>query len=165
MTEIHLIDLQEQPVVGRRQQIRMDQIAEIFETTLNDVLQAIRAAGATTAGAPYARYFGKPAETADVEVGFPVTEPFTATGDLVVSVLPAARAAEAIHRGPYDRLVETYREMELWAQEHKVVLLEEAWEIYEAGPESDPDPATWRTRILYPVSPPQVEQGEGGTDT
>ncbi|GAA1636131.1 GyrI-like domain-containing protein [Georgenia ruanii] len=157
MNDIHLIDLQEQPVVGVRQRVRMEDIKNLFDTAFEKVLEGIRAAGAAPAGAPYARYFGRPEETVDVEIGFPVQEPFPATGDLVVSTLPAARAAEVIHAGPYDTLPDTYRAMEQWIAEHQLQMLEESWEIYEAGPVSDPDPATWRTRILFPVSGPQVK--------
>ncbi len=158
MTEIHMIELLEQPVAGVRQQVRMEDLKNLFDTAFEQVLEAIQAAGAAPAGAPYARYFGRPTETVEVEIGFPVLEPFAASGDIVVSTLPAARAAEAIHTGSYDTLAETYRAIERWIAEHELQMLDESWEIYEAGPESDPDPATWRTRILFPVSGPQVER-------
>ena len=35
-------------------------------------------------------------------------------------------------------------------------LRQESWEVYEAGPSSDPDPATWRTRVVWPVAEPQI---------
>jgi effector-binding domain-containing protein len=156
--DIHLIDVQEQPVAGVRQRVRMDEITTVFDTAFPKVLAAIQQAGAVPAGAPYARYFGTPSDTVDVEVGFPVTQAFTASGDVVVGTLPAARAAEAIHTGSYDTLRETYELLQAWITEHDLQVLDESWEIYEAGPDSDPDPATWRTRVLFPVSGPQVAQ-------
>ncbi|TRW42891.1 GyrI-like domain-containing protein [Georgenia yuyongxinii] len=156
--DIHLIDVQEQPVAGVRQRVRMDEITTVFDTAYPKVLGAIQQAGGVPAGAPYARYFGMPSDTVDVEVGFPVTEPFTASGDVIGSTLPAARAAEAVHTGAYDTLPETYKVLEAWIAEHNLQVLDESWEIYEAGPDSDPDPATWRTRVVFPVSGPQVER-------
>ncbi|WP_448070490.1 GyrI-like domain-containing protein [Georgenia yuyongxinii] len=156
--DIHLIDVEEQPVAGVRQHVRLAELTTVLDSAFPKVLDAIRQAGAVPAGAPYARYFGTPSDTVDVEVGFPVAEPFAASGDVVVSTLPAARAAEAVHTGSYDRLPETYRRLETWIAEHDLQALDESWEVYEAGPDSDPDPATWRTRVLFPVSGPQVAQ-------
>src|SRR5438552_16121491 len=40
----------------------------------------------------------------NIEVGVEVTGPFTATGRVVPSKLPAGRVARTVHREPYDRL-------------------------------------------------------------
>lgn len=157
MGDIHLIELPEQAVAGVRQRIRMDEITTIFDTRFQEVLQALQSAGVAPAGAPYARYHGDVGETVDVEIGFPVAEPFSGSGDVQGETLPAARAVETIHEGAYDRLRETYEAVQRWMAEHDLQPLDQSWEIYEAGPESDPDPETWRTRVVFPVSGPQVE--------
>jgi effector-binding domain-containing protein len=157
MGDIHLIELQEQSVAGVRQRIRMDEITTIFDTRFQEVLQALRSAGVAPAGAPYARYHGEVGETVDVEVGFPVEQPFAGSGDVVGETLPAVRAVEAVHEGAYDSLKNTYEAVERWMGERDLKPLDQSWEIYEAGPESDPDPATWRTRVVFPVTGPQVE--------
>ena len=48
-------------------------------------------------------------------------------------------------------------DMQLPSFVQHLAVLDQSWEIYEAGPESDPDPATWRTRVIFPVTGPQVE--------
>lgn len=158
MEEIRIIELQEQATAGVRQIARMDELTTLFDSKFAEVAEALQASRVTPAGAPYARYRGRPTDTVDVEIGFPVTEAFPPTGGLVVDALPAVRAVETFHVGSYDKLRETYQRIESWVAEHELQTLEESWEIYESGPESDPDPTTWRTRILWPLTGPQVEK-------
>lgn len=158
MTTIGLIDVEEQPTVGMRRRVPVADLPEFFDEVFNAVAAAVTRAGAHLAGAPYARYRGMPTDIVDVEAGFPLTEPYGgADPELVAGSLPAARAIEAVHQGGYETLRATYAQVEAWATEHRLQPLEEVWERYESGPSSDPDPATWRTRIVWPVARPQVE--------
>lgn len=156
MTEIHLTDVLEQPVAAVRDRVRTDELKNTFSAAFHQVFTALTEAGMQPAGAPFARYRGMPTETVDVEIGFPVVSPFAGSGDVVGETLPAARAVEAVHVGDYDSLRATYEEVERWMREHEVTPSEEMWEVYESGPESDPDPATWRTRIVWPVTGPAI---------
>ncbi|WP_298460759.1 GyrI-like domain-containing protein [uncultured Cellulomonas sp.] len=168
MDEIRLIERLEQPTVGVRQVVRSDGLPDVFARAVPAVAQILPRLGAVPAGAPYARYRGPLSEAVDVEVGFPVVEPVpddavgsvtVPGGELRADHLPAVRAVEAVHAGSYEELATTYARMEDWVAEHQLALLDQSWEIYEAGPESDPDPATWRTRIVLPVTGPAVGAG------
>jgi len=159
MIEISLIDVEERPTVGVRRQVPMTELSAFFMEVFDVVAAEVERAGAHIGGAPFARYRGMPTDVADVEAGFPLTEPWGAGGDLVTGSLPAVRAIEAVHRGSYESLPEAYAEIDRWAVEHHVRTQEDLWELYEAGPQSDPDPATWRTRIVWPIAPPEVEGG------
>jgi effector-binding domain-containing protein len=165
MGEIRLIEWLEQPTVGVRQVVRWNDLPAVFGRAVPAVATALQRAGRAPAGAPYARYRGRLTDAVDVEVGFPVVEPVPADdvvidlpagSDVVVDRLPGVRAAESVHTGAYDGLHATYARMESWVAEHHLDVLDQSWEIYEAGPESDPDPATWRTRIVMPVTGPAV---------
>ncbi|UNX55027.1 GyrI-like domain-containing protein [Georgenia sp. TF02-10] len=156
MTDIAIIDVLPEHTVGIRRTARTAEITDFFDSVFHEVFGALQAAGVEPTGAPFARYRGTPGETADIEGGFPVAAPFQATGELVAGTLPAARAIEAVHVGGYGELPQTYERIEAWAAEQGVQLLEDMWERYDAGPASDPDPATWRTRIVWPVSGPPV---------
>lgn len=157
MMQISLINVEERPTVGVRRQVRMDALPAFFDEVFESVAAQVEQAGARIAGAPFARYRGVPTDVADIEAGFPLTEPYTGGGDLVTDVLPAARAIEAVHQGGYETLARTYEQIERWAEEHGVRTQDDMWELYEAGPASDPDPETWRTRIVWPVAPAEVE--------
>ena len=160
MTTIGLIDVEEQPTVGIRRRVPVGELTTFFAEVFDTVAASVERAGARIAGAPYALYRGAPTDTVDVEAGFPLTVPFRGEGaELVTGVLPAAHAIEAVHQGDYETLHRTYAQVEEWAVEHHLQPQEEMWERYEAGPNSDPDPDTWRTRIVWPVALPQVAAG------
>lgn len=153
MNDFTILDLPEQHTVGIRRAVRMDALPEFFDTVFTRIITELSSAGVAPVGAPFARYRGAIAETADLEGGFPVAEPFPASGELVAGTLPATRAVEAIHVGSYETLHETYARLEVWVAEHGHRTIDDMWEVYDSGPASDPDPSTWRTRILWPISP------------
>ncbi len=168
--EVGLVECQEQPVVGLRQVVPMDRLPEVFGRALPVVVDAVRRAGLVLAGPPYARYRGTPTETVDVEVGLPVeSHPGADVLDIEAPAgsrvtdepLPAVRAAETVHAGAYDDLGRTYARVADWVHQHGLEALDESWELYESGPDSDPDPATWRTRVLVAVSGRPIEPPPG----
>ncbi|WP_278234740.1 GyrI-like domain-containing protein [Isoptericola sp. AK164] len=163
--EIRLIESVEQPTFGLRQMVSQEDVPALFARVLPQVVAALEHGGVQPAGPPYARYRGPMAGGFDIEIGFPLAEPADLTvadpgpGRPVSGVLPEARVVETLQDGAYDGLAATYARLETWMTEHDVHPLDQSWEFYEAGPESDPDPATWRTRIVMPVSGPAVEAG------
>ncbi|MDD9206139.1 GyrI-like domain-containing protein [Georgenia sp. 10Sc9-8] len=157
MGDIHVIEVPERPTLGIRQVVRMSEIRTVFDTGFTRVLAVAQASGATLAGAPYARYRGMPGETVDVEVGFPLEDAVPVDDPAVFpGSQPAARVAEVVHTGDYDTLPGTYERLLAWVAEQGMHPVEDFWEFYEAGPESDADPSTWRTRVLVPVTGPEL---------
>lgn len=156
METIGLIEQPLRSTAAVRHVIAMDEVAKHFATAIESVLARLGEAGVAPAGAPFSRYRGDVGRTVDVEIGFPVPDGTDPVADLVMGTLPAGRAVEVTHVGDYESLRDTYAAIESWVGEHRVTLREECWEIYEAGPASDPDPATWRTRIVWPVAEPQI---------
>jgi effector-binding domain-containing protein len=87
----------------------------------------------------------------DVEAGFPVAVPVRSDGTVQAGALPAGRVVQADHLGSYDSLRETYEAIERWMGEHGLEPADEMWEVYLSGPETDSDPASWRTHVVWPV--------------
>ncbi|MFP3712598.1 GyrI-like domain-containing protein [Puerhibacterium sp. TATVAM-FAB25] len=163
--EILVLEHEEQAVVGVRQVVRRDQLPAVVGRTVPIVAAALQRLGASPAGPPYARYRGAFGDTVDVEVGFPVVDALpgealelkqVAEGEVVVEPLPAVRAAEAVHVGAYEGLEGAYDRLAAWLGRHGLEPLDQSWEFYESGPSSDPDPAAWRTRLVMPVSGPEI---------
>lgn len=46
----------------------------------------------------------------------------------------------------------TYDELMAWVTEKDLTMSEDMREEYLTGPESDPDPSTWTTRIVWPLA-------------
>jgi hypothetical protein len=74
-----------------------------------------------------------------------------------------ADAAWGVHIGPYDTIAQSYTKQQTWmaAQGHGPAT--EMWECYLSDPKVDPDPATWRTRIVCPLArghPPSLRRAD-----
>ncbi|WP_199422296.1 GyrI-like domain-containing protein [Actinotalea solisilvae] len=170
MDEFGVVEQLERPTAGVRRVVRMDAISEAFQA-LDTVLAALGDRGVAPAGPPYARYRGEPTDVVDVEVGFPVesTAPLAAADgsgapELVLGALPAGLAVETVHAGAYDGLGAMYGRLTAWMAEHHLQRGEDSWEIYESGPASDPDPTTWRTRVVVRVSGPGLASSGAGAE-
>jgi len=65
--------------------------------------------------------------------------------------LPSTRVARTVYHGPYEGLGAAWGELDAWieAEGHKSGL--HLWECYARGPESSPDPTTYRTELNRPL--------------
>jgi effector-binding domain-containing protein len=60
------------------------------------------------------------------------------------------RAVEAVHVGPDDTLPTTYGQVLQRIEEDGRQPSSTMWEYYLSDPETEPDPSTWRTRVVWP---------------
>ncbi|HSP75855.1 MAG TPA: GyrI-like domain-containing protein [Cryobacterium sp.] len=146
------IELEPRTLVGVHETPRMDELTEFMGRALGTAATAIDKQGAHPAGPPISMYHGSPTDIVDITAGFPVAQPVTPTPGVVIETLPGGPAIEAIHTGPYDTLTETYAELTTWVAEQKLNLSPDMWEEYVVGPDTEPDPAKWQTRIVFPLS-------------
>ncbi|HMO11186.1 MAG TPA: GyrI-like domain-containing protein [Actinotalea sp.] len=85
--------------------------------------------------------------------GFPVDGPVTVAGGFAHRlVLPGGRAVQAVHVGPFDTLEQTYEALLAWLSEQGLTPSGQMWESYLSDPAVEPDPAAWRTLIVWPVT-------------
>jgi len=92
-----------------------------------------------------------PGETVEVAAGFPVSGPIDPTGAVTALELPGGRAVTGIHVGSYDGLAQTYQDLVAWVQAQGLAVGTRMWESYLTDPAAEPDPATWRTQITWPL--------------
>ena len=133
---------------GVRQVIPMTELKDTFGKAFEEVAAAVGRSGAVLVGPAYACYYGMPAETVDVEIGFGIDRVVDAPG-LLVSEHPETRVAVATHVGPYDELERAYGEFMPWLAEQKLNLAEDMYEFYDSEP--DVDPAATVTRMVFPI--------------
>jgi AraC family transcriptional regulator len=72
-------------------------------------------------------------------------------GDIIASELPGGDAAVAIHAGAYERLEGTHAVVATWLEAQKLDA-GAPWEVYVTDPGEKPDPADWRTEVVYPIT-------------
>lgn len=151
MNGIRIIEHDEQLTAGVRETVPMDQLTAFFSRAFAETMAVVTAQGTRPVGPPFGKYHGEPGATVDVEAGFPVASPITATGHVTPGVLPGGRVVEATHVGPYDTMERTYAEVERFITAARLTPCDIMWESYLSDPHDEPDPATWRTEIFWPV--------------
>ena len=67
------------------------------------------------------------------------------------SQLPAATVARTVYHGPYEGLGSAWGEFITWIEAGGYTTRPDFWECYATGPESGPDPSTWRTELNKPL--------------
>ena len=83
--------------------------------------------------------------------GMPVAPGAKAGPDLGVVVLPAGEAVTTIHTGPYDTLGQGHAALEQYMDSAGLQSAGPLREIYLTDPGEVPNPAEWKTRLVWPV--------------
>lgn len=151
MTEFEIVQTEQRPAAVMRGRHPVAELPAFFGTAFTTVMRAVTAQGIAPAGPPFGYYPEMPGAVVSVVAGVPVTRAVVADGDVEPFVLPACRAVTGVHVGSFDALELTYGQLEAWAARHGVTLAGGPWEEYLSDPEREPDPATWRTRVVWPI--------------
>ena len=118
---------------------------------IGELMAALGAQGIAPAGPIFAHHLKMDAATFDFELGIPVAAPISATGRVKPGQLPAVTVARTTYHGPYERLGPAWGEFEVWIAANGHTSAPDLWECYVSGPESSPDPSTWRTEFNRPL--------------
>ncbi|MBV8266334.1 MAG: GyrI-like domain-containing protein [Planctomycetaceae bacterium] len=129
------------------------EIQEVMGPAIREVYAVIAAQGIAPAGPWFTHHRRKPTDTFDFDVCVPVATPVTAAGRVTAGMLPAARVARTVYHGPYEGLAAAWGEFCDWIEANGHTPRADLWECYLVGPgpESSPDPATWRTELVRPL--------------
>jgi effector-binding domain-containing protein len=141
-----------QPAAAVRAEVPMAELPTVFDRGFGEVMRVVAAQGIAIVGAPFGFYPRMPTDTVEVVAGFPVSAVVTPDGDVTPFELPGGRVVEGVHVGPYDSLPASYDELTAWAAAQGVQLASYMWESYLSDPRSQPDPATWQTKLSWPLA-------------
>ena len=87
----------------------------------------------------------------DFRICLPVAKPVEPTKRVRAGVLDAANVVRSIYQGPYEGLGAAWGELMSWIAANGLKARPDLWERYLAGPESNTDPATFRTELNRPL--------------
>lgn len=132
--------------------VAMDEITDFFDRSFSVLGQTLAAQGVTPAGPAFALYRGLPAETIDLEVGFPTDRAVEVDGSVEAGELPGGRVARLVHAGSFDGLSAAWQQLGGWVAEQGVKPAEVYWEVYLTEPNPQMDPADLRTELNWPIS-------------
>lgn len=128
-----------------------DEIQLVMGPGIGELMSTIATQGISPVGPWFTHHCRRPTDTFDFEISVPVSRPVTAEGRVKPSQWPEMTVAQTIYSGPYDGLAEAWGEFRDWIDSNGHKAGNELWERYLVGPESSPDPASWRTELNWPL--------------
>ena len=134
-----------------RLKIPREEIRNAMGPGMQELMATVAAQGIAPAGPLFSHHFKMDPAIFDFEVGVPVDAPVSPAGRVQVGQLPAAKVARTVYRGPYEQLGDGWSEFIAWISSEGHRATPDLWECYVTGPESGPDPATWRTELNQPL--------------
>lgn len=144
-----VIDVAEQPAAVVRGVVRPEELRDFFDRAFGELGSRVAAREGLVAGPAFAAYARPPGETVELAVGFPVTGPVEAAGDVVAGALPGGRVVRLVHRGGYDELGASWERLAAWADARGLRRADALWEVYLTEPTPDGDPADMRTELSW----------------
>ncbi len=154
MSEIDIVEIPTQLVVGMRRRGTYAQLGEMIAT----VWRFAAGSGAQIQGRPTFICHETPKEAmkaneqanADVEVVVPVAKKVTGTDRVTCYELPGGAMARILHKGPYEQSAPTYKRLFAWLAENHKRIVGPTREVYLNDPRKVP-PEEILTEIYAPV--------------
>ena len=147
----YIVETKAQQTAVIRLTIPREEIRNVMGSAIGEVMATIAAQGIPAAGPVFSHHFRMDPKVFDFEVGVPVGSAVAPAGRVYPGQLPATPVARTTYRGPYEGLGAAWGEFDSWIADGRHTPGPDLWERYVAGPESGPDPATWRTELNRPL--------------
>lgn len=128
------------------------EIRTVMGPGISELMAAIAAQGIAPTGPWFSHHLRMDPATFDFEIGVPVARPVAAVGRVEAGQLRATKMARTIYHGAYEGLGAAWGEFNAWIAANGHTPSPDLWECYVAGPETNPDPATWRTELNRPLT-------------
>lgn len=153
MHEVTVKEVPAQHLATMGKHATMGTIGQDVSSGFAAVGEAVGRTGAQMVGPPFLVMFDVIDEESDgdIQIAFPVAEPFAGSGDVVGEETPAMTVASTVHCGPYDEVGPAYHTLIGWIQEHGHEIAGPPREIYLTDPQETPDPADFVTEIQFPI--------------
>ena len=131
--------------------IPREEMQNVFGPGVGELMATIAAQGIEPAGPVFTHHLKITPEIFDFELSVPVSGPVVARGRVKPSEWPAMKVARTVYHGPYEGLPAAWGKFMGWieAEGHKPA--PDLWECYITHPDSNPDPASWRTELNRPL--------------
>jgi len=158
-TPVHLRREPARTVLTVSGRITDDEWTPFLDRAFAQLTAAVASSGAVVDGAFGGCYPTLLDDMQDVVAFVPVTSaPLLAAAErsagVRVAELPATDVAVIAHRGAYDDIDTTYRNLGAWVAEHAEPADLPVRELYIVGPGDADDPDDFRTEICWPVQTP-----------
>lgn len=143
-------NLHERHLASIRVTVPRADLQKTLSVLLPETMQHVLSTGVAMDGPPLVRYHDW-SDPVDLEAGIPVASAIEPKGRVKATLLPAGDAVIAWHVGPYEKLGETHERVKAYMESHGLEARGSMWEEYWTDPGMEPDPARWRTKVVWPV--------------
>ncbi|WP_208752597.1 SRPBCC domain-containing protein [Corallococcus carmarthensis] len=126
-------------------------IQQVMGPGISELMATVAGQGIKPAGPWFTHHLRITPDEFDFEIGIPVTTPVKAAGRVKPGHWPAMKVVRTVYQGPYEGMGPAWGEFEGWMKQQGLQPAQDLWEVYVAGPESGPDPKTWRTELNRPL--------------
>lgn len=141
-----------EPILFIRREVSRAGLPEAIAECLGTIYGYAHRMGFALAAQPFTRYASAGDDRVTAEIGFRLSAPAYGEGDIEAGVLADGDAAVATHEGAYDDLGATYAALERWMADAGVRPRGAPWEVYITDPAEHPNPAEWRTEVVWPIA-------------
>ncbi|MBI3819848.1 MAG: GyrI-like domain-containing protein [Planctomycetes bacterium] len=147
----HITKVAAQSAAVIRITIPKSEIRNVMGPGIQELFATLAAQGIKPAGAWYTYHHRMDPGIYDLDIGIPITVPIKPAGRVIPGQLPAATVAKTVFHGDYEGLFGAWDEFDTWVKTEGHKPAANMWECYTVGPETDPNPAAWRTELYRPL--------------
>jgi effector-binding domain-containing protein len=132
--------------------VAREQMPEVFGPAVQELVSTLAEQDVAITGPLFAHHLAMSPQTFDFELGFPVAQPLVPAGRVEAGERPAVKVARTIYQGPFGGLPDAWGQFHDWVENSGLGWAPDIWECYLVGPESESDPANWRTELNRPLT-------------
>ena len=140
-----------QQIVFIRLTIPREEMRNAMGPALGEIHAALAAQTISPAGPWFTHHLRMDPAVFDFEVCVPVSALVSPTGRVEAGEKPPLSVVRTIYTGPCEQLGAAWGEFDAWIAANGHAVRGDLYETYAAGPESGPDPASWRTELSRPL--------------
>lgn len=148
--QFQLIDAKEQPVLSIRTRTPIADLPQAIGKAYMAIATYMQELGETPKDAPFTAYYNMDMDDLDVEMGFPVSKPLPAKGEIQKSVVPAGKQASCMFKGSYSLMESTYNALNEWITQQGFEPTGISYEYYYNSPCEVPEEELL-TKIVFPL--------------
>ncbi len=148
LESFEVVDVPAQTTAVIRLRIPCEDCPQHFDPAVQELFAELGRQGIAPVGPLFDHHFTMLDTHFDFEIGVPTSEPVKPNGRVLPSTRPAIRAAKAVLVGSYEQLPEAWPQFLKWIAEQGFETVTDFWQLFAKGPESGPDPASWRTELI-----------------
>jgi effector-binding domain-containing protein len=149
--QVSLETREPRPAMVIRAATSMQRITEDLGRIFPAVYHHVTENDAEMTGPPFVRYLSMDEHGMELEAGITVVENIAPKDDIIASELPGGEVAVTWHVGPFDTIGTAYEAIEAWMGQNGKLPAGPPWEVYWTDPGEEPDPAKYRTEVVWPV--------------